>query len=108
MKHSVKTLQFEELRSLDLQKCHSVGDIVDAMRYCAFGARMLGEVAATMRDMAAESIKPLLIYDGIDSSPLARLLHKFVANRWCKRVVRPAAYAKQKNRGDEIEKEENP
>jgi len=31
MKHSAKTPQFEELRSLDLQKCHSVGDIVDAM-----------------------------------------------------------------------------
>ena len=45
MKHSAKTLQFEELKSLDLQTCASVGDIVDGLRYCAFGARMLGEVA---------------------------------------------------------------
>ena len=102
MKHSAKTLQFEELKSLDLQTCHSVGDIVDAMRYCAFGARMLGEVATTMRDMALADIKPLLIYDGIDSSPLGRLLKKFVANGWCKRMVRPAAYAKQKTRGENV------
>jgi hypothetical protein len=57
MKQSVKTLQFEELKSLDLQTCHSVGDIVDAMRYCAFGARMLGEVATTLRDMALADTK---------------------------------------------------
>jgi len=102
MKHSVKTLQFEELRSLDLQKCDSVGDIVDAMRYCAFGARMLGEVAHTMRDMAAAETKPLLIYDGIDSSPLGRLLKKFVAKGWCKRMVQPSVYAKRKSRGENV------
>jgi deoxyhypusine synthase len=102
MKHSAKTLPFEELRSLDLQKCGSVGDIVDAMRYCAFGARMLGEVAATMRDMASAQNKPLIIYDGLEISPLCRLLNKFVTNGWCKRVVQPAAYARQKTRGDNI------
>ncbi len=102
MKHSAKTLQFEELKSLDLNKCASVGDIVDAMRYCAFGARMLGEVAATMRDMASAEAKPLLIYDGMESSPLGRLLKKFVANGWCKRVVQPAAYARQKKRGENV------
>jgi len=102
MKHSAKTLQFEELRSLDLQQCHSVSDIVDAMRYCAFGGRMLGEVAATMRGMVLADTKPLLIYDGIENSPLERLLKKFVANGWCKRMVRPAAYAKQKTRGENV------
>ena len=102
MSRSIKTLQFEELKSLDLQKCGSVGDIVDAMRYCAFGARMLGEVAATMRDMASADTKPLLIYDGIKNSPLGRLLEKFVVNGWCKRIVQPAAYAGQKNRGDNV------
>ena len=55
MKHSAKTRQFEELKSLDLQRCESVGDIVDAMRYCAFGARMLGEVAKTICEMAIGS-----------------------------------------------------
>ena len=47
----MKTLKFEELKSLDLKKCATVGDIVDAMRYCAFGARMLGEVARTVYEM---------------------------------------------------------
>jgi deoxyhypusine synthase len=102
MSRSVKTLQFEELKSLDLQKCVSVGDIVDAMRYCAFGARMLGEVAATMRDMASAKNKPLIIYDGIESSPLGRLLKTFVANGWCKCVVQPAAYARRKTRGENV------
>ena len=102
MKHSSNALPFEELRSLDLQKCETVGDIVDAMRYCAFGARMLGEVAATMRDMASAQKKPLIIYDGLEKSPLGRLLNKFVANGWCKRVVQPAAYARQKARGDNV------
>src|SRR5258706_15320600 len=102
MKHSAKSIQSEELRSLDLQQCHSVGDIVDAMRYCAFGGRMLGEVAATMRDMATADTKPLLIYDGIENSPLSRLLRKFVANGWYRRMIQPAAYARQKKRGDNI------
>ena len=60
--NAVKTPPFEELKSLDLQKCDSVGDIVNAMRYCAFGARMLGEVANTIFEMATAKDKPLLIY----------------------------------------------
>ncbi len=102
MMHSAKTLPFEELKSLDLQACRSVGDIVEAMRYCAFGARMLGEVAATLRDMVTAGTPPLLIYDGLDDTPLGRLLKEFVANGWCKRVVRPAVYARQKTRGDYV------
>lgn len=102
MKHSAKTLQFEELRSLDLQKCQSVGDIVDAMRYCAFGARMLGEVAKTICEMALAEDKPLLIYDGVENTPLGRLLKKFVTNGWCRRIFTPAAYAKQKTRGGNV------
>jgi deoxyhypusine synthase len=102
MKQSVKTLQFEELRSLDLQKCESVGEIVDAMRYCAFGARMLGEVAATIRDMASAKTKPLLIYDGLEASPLAGLLKRFVAKGWCRRIATPSAYARQKQAGDNV------
>jgi deoxyhypusine synthase len=102
MKHSAKTPQFEELRSLDLQKCHSVGDIVDAMRYCAFGARMLGEVAKTISTMASAEDKPLLVYDGLEKSPLHRVLQKFVEQGWCRRMITPAAFAKQKARAGNI------
>ena len=97
MKNSVKTLQFEELKSLDLGKCETVGDIVDAMRYCAFGARMLGEVAHTIRGMVTAGDKPVLIYDGVGDSPLGSLLQKFVSNKWCRRILSPSQYAKSKN-----------
>ena len=69
-------MQFEELKSLDLKQSATVGEIVDAMRHCAFGARMLGEAARTVRQMIARPKKPIIIYDGVSSSPLGRLLKK--------------------------------
>jgi deoxyhypusine synthase len=86
-------LQFEELKSLDLKQSATVGAIVDAMRYCAFGARMLGEVAHTIRQMIGAPKKPIIIYDGRASSPLGRLLKKFVAKNWCAKILLPADYA---------------
>ena len=72
----MKALQFEELKSLDLQKCASVGDIVAGLRYCAFGARMLGEAAETIYQMATAKDRPVLVYDGLEGSPLGRLLRR--------------------------------
>ena len=86
-------MQFEELKSLDLKQSATVGAIVDAMRYCAFGARMLGEAARTVRQMIAAPKKPIIIYDGMSSSPLGRLLKKFVARKWCAQILLPAEYA---------------
>ena len=100
--NAVKTPQFEELRSLDLQKCNSVGDIVNAMRYCAFGARMLGEVAHTIFEMVTAKDKPILIYSGIADAPLGLLLKKFVSNQWCRRIVLPSQYARAKSRGENV------
>jgi deoxyhypusine synthase len=93
-------LKFEELKSLDLRKCATVGDIVDAMRYCAFGARMLGEVAQSIRTMVAAKTKPVIIYSGLQNSPLGRLLRKFVENKWCDRMMIPSQYAGQKKQGE--------
>lgn len=93
-------LKFEELKSLDLQKCATVGDIVDSMRYCAFGARMLGEVARSIHAMVTAKKKPVLIYSGLENSPLGRLLRKFVANHWCDRMMIPSEYAGQKKQGE--------
>jgi deoxyhypusine synthase len=101
-KKSVKPLQFEELRSLDLQKCESVGDIVAGLRYCAFGARMLGEVAHTILEMVAAKEKPVLVYDGPEDAPLGRLLKKFTANRWFRKIVTPSQYAKAKGGAENI------
>src|SRR5512145_2944159 len=96
----MKTSQFEELKSLDLQKCESVADIVAGLRYCAFGARMLGEVAHTMRDMVSAKEKPMLIYDGLAEVPLGRLLKKLVENQWFKKIITPADFAKSKSHAD--------
>jgi len=98
----VKTPPFEELKSLDLQKCDSVGEIVSAMRYCAFGARMLGEVAHTIFEMVTAQDKPILIYSGIADSPLGLLLKKFVANKWCRQIMLPSEYARGKKRGGNV------
>ncbi len=91
---------FEELKSLDLRHCGSVADIVDGMRYCAFGARMLGEVARTLYHMITEDKKPILIYGGLPNSPLGLLLRKFVESNWCRAIVLPSEYARARTRGD--------
>jgi deoxyhypusine synthase len=101
-RNPVKPLQFEELRSLDLQKCESVGDIVAGLRYCAFGARMLGEAAHTIHEMISAKEKPVLVYDGLEDAPLGGLLKKFVANRWFRKIVTPSQYAKAKTNGNNI------
>jgi deoxyhypusine synthase len=98
----VKALKFEELRSLDLRACSTVGDIVGAMRYCAFGARMLGEVAHTLFEMVTAKEKPTLIYSGIADSPLGLLLKRFVSNHWCRRIMLPSQYARVKDRGENV------
>ena len=99
-KPSVKALKFEELKSLDLRKCATVGDIVEGMKTCAFGARMLGEVAGTIHQMATAKKKPLLIYGGLEKSPLGLLLRKFVNNQWCQKILLPSQYARAKSRGE--------
>jgi deoxyhypusine synthase len=90
-------LKFEELKSLDLKKCATVAEIVADMRNCAFGARMLGEVAKTIHEMITSKKKPILIYSGLADSPLGLLLQKFVANKWCRKIILPSEYARQKN-----------
>jgi len=95
-------VEFEELKSLDLRRCATVGDIVDGMRRCAFGARMLGEVARTIHEMVTSKRKPVVIYGGLRNSALGLLLQKFVKSRWCARIVLPSEYAKAKTRGDNV------
>ncbi|HEY7163615.1 MAG TPA: hypothetical protein VIB79_03550, partial [Candidatus Binatia bacterium] len=87
-------MKFEPLRSLDLKQCATVGDIVEAMRYCAFGARMVGEVARTIEAMIEAKQKPLMIYDGVLDSSLGVLLNRWVKNKWCAKIVEPAEYVR--------------
>ncbi|HEX7231188.1 MAG TPA: deoxyhypusine synthase family protein [Candidatus Binatia bacterium] len=94
----LKQLRFEELRSLDLRACATVGDIINAMRYCAFGARMLGEVAHSIFEMVTAKSKPVVIYSGLADSPLGLLLKGFVDKQWCRKVVLPSEYAREKTK----------
>lgn len=71
-----KKLNLQPLELLDLGKCNTVSQIVDGMSRCAFGARMLGEVAAKLTLWCAEKRKPALIFDGLPSSPLGKLLSR--------------------------------
>src|SRR3954447_25547743 len=68
-------LKLQPLELLDLGKCQTVSEIVDGMSRCAFGARMLGEVAATLATWCSDALKPVLIYDGIALSPLGKMLN---------------------------------
>jgi deoxyhypusine synthase len=101
-KKGAKELKFEELRSLDLRKSTTVGEIVDAMRHCAFGARMLGEVAKTIHEMVRSKEKPVLIYGGLDDTPLGFLLRKFAKKEWVETMILPSAYARQKHGGENV------
>jgi len=102
MKSAANKLEFEELRSLDLRACATVGDIIDAMRFCAFGARMLGEVAHTILEMVTAKPKPTIVYSGLPDSPLGSLLKKFVEKGWCRKLILPSAYAREKTQGGTI------
>ena len=102
MNSAANKLEFEELRSLDLRACATVGDIIDAMRFCAFGARMLGEVAHTILEMVTAKSKPTIVYSGLPDSPLGSLLKKFVEKGWCRKLILPSAYAREKTQGETV------
>jgi len=102
MNSAANKLEFEELRSLDLRACSTVGDIIDAMRFCAFGARMLGEVSHTILEMVTAKSKPTIVYSGLPDSPLGSLLKKFVEKGWCRKLILPSAYAREKTHGETV------
>jgi len=87
-------VNLKPLELLDLGKCRSVSDIVDGMGRCAFGARMLGEVAATLTAWCAEPHKPVILYDGIASNSLGKMLSKQLVQKcaWFSGVMTPEEY----------------
>src|SRR5437867_12766595 len=92
---AAEPLKFEELKSLDLRSCATVAEIVDAMRFCAFGARMLGEAAKPIHEMITAKRKPTLIYGGLPDSPMGLCLKTFVANKSCARILLASPYARR-------------
>lgn len=75
----------EPLRRLDISECHTVSGLVEGMRCCSFGARMLGNVAATLTNWFGESPRPVIVYDGPEDTPLYGLLAEW-KYRWVSAV----------------------
>src|SRR5690349_9487838 len=92
-------LKLQPLELLDLGKCQTVSDIVDGMSRCAFGARMLGEVAATLSRWCSDAAKPAFIYDGLPASPVGKLLKQLVEKaKLFSAVMTPEDYEKLPSR----------
>jgi len=83
------------LQMLDLARCATFGEVLEGMSRCSFGARMLGEAAATLADWCAGPRKPIVIYDGALDSPLGGLLRGMAEEGLVYRIMRPATYAKR-------------
>jgi len=62
------------LKPLDLSGLDTVGKIVDEMKYCAFGARMLGEVCETIWKWIKQDKRPTVVYGGDFDSPVGKAL----------------------------------
>lgn len=88
-------LYLEELTPLDLREIHTVGELVDAMRFCSFGARMLGETAATLTQKIRAHNPPLLIYDYERKGLLSALLKNMENNGWFSEMMFSDEFAKK-------------
>lgn len=87
----------KELHLLDLNQCHSVAAIVEAMSLCSFGARMLGEVTDKLYSWILTKNSPLAIYDGVLDTPLGCLLQEMVKRHWLSNIVTQQEYLEQEN-----------
>lgn len=88
---------FKALQPLDLRRCNSVGELVQAMSFCSFGARMLGEVADTITQMAKSSRNGIIVYDGKMGNPLHQLLRDFCVHGYFSQVVDSPHYCQMQN-----------
>lgn len=79
--------KLEPLALLDLSSCHTVSEIVDGMAQCSFGARMLGEAAATLTEWCQLFPRPTIIYDGPVNTGLHTCLCEMVVYGWCKTIL---------------------
>lgn len=85
----------EKLQLLNLRECATVGQLVDAMSRCSFGARMLGNVAATLTKWVQEEPRPIIVYDGRLESLLGRELALFVRRKWFCSMYTSREYARR-------------
>ena len=89
--------KLEELELLDLGKKETVGQIIDGLSKCSFGARMLGEVCRSIYEMLKAGKEAVVIYDGKGDSPLKKLLENMRQKGWFRSVVQPENFPTTKN-----------
>lgn len=83
---SWKNLGLEPLELLDLNKRRTIGEVVEGMALCSFGARCLGEVAATLVGWVETDSLPSVVFDGEPFSPLDRVLHDMVTDGFAREI----------------------
>jgi deoxyhypusine synthase len=90
--------KLEALELLDLGKTNTIGQIIDGLSRCSFGARMLGEVCNSICEMIQSGNPAVVIYDGRQDSPLGKLLEQIRRNGWIQKVIYPEDYAPGKDK----------
>ncbi|MBI4137647.1 MAG: deoxyhypusine synthase family protein [Candidatus Sungbacteria bacterium] len=82
----------EELKPIDLKTCPTIGEVVEQMRSCSFGARMLGETADTLRRWITMREPPVIIWEGARDTALGILLEQMKEKKWCSRIMTAEEY----------------
>lgn len=84
--------RLQPLERLDLSKHHTVaGLVLDGMRRCSLGARMLGNVAATLCEWCGEEPRPTIIYDGPDGE-VFNILKSWEHRGWVESVLTSSSF----------------
>ena len=74
--------KLEKFEPLELNKCQTVGQILEAMSKTPVGSGMLGRLAMSLRELITAGGKPVIIFDGDDSSQLFHLVKEMKERRW--------------------------
>src|SRR3990167_593649 len=85
--------KLEKFESLELSKCQTVGQIMEAMSKTPGGSGMLGRVAMSLRELISHDHLPVVVFDGLPDSRLAELLRMMTNRKWFSGVVTPEQYA---------------
>lgn len=86
--------KLQEFVPLELSRCNTVGQILEAMAKTPVGSGMLGRLAVDLRQLIAQDWRPLVIFDGLPNSPVAKLLKTMSSRGWFEDIITSEQYAK--------------
>lgn len=95
-------LQLEALEPLDIRKCTTISAMVDQQSRGSFGARMLGETAATIAKLAEARKPPTLIYDRHGGTNFFDLLLRMVNKGFFDKILTVKEYQETSNKNDTV------